>query len=164
MTIVVYIIGAALVLVGAVFIAMGVPVVRLEIGWSEVIGGSVAGSAGFVVLALGAILARLESLQRTILNQNLAAAMGSAFSKPEAWDEPVTPRPFAPHPLAPTSVTRPVAPVFEPEPVLLHDPEVEPEPPLAEATLHPEPAALPSEELHGREPALQAGAPALATI
>jgi hypothetical protein len=172
MTVVVYIIGALLVIAGGAFISMGVPIVRLEIGWSEIIGGAVAGSAGFVILAIGVVLTRLQGLQRILLGLNSAAVLRTALEEqPSAWAaEPDETPLFAPHPLAPV-VARQAAPE-RPAPFAAPDlhpaHEVEPEPSLVEAPLHVE--VQPFDHHEAPQPiehepaafALDEGAPALA--
>ncbi len=168
MTVLVYIIGAALVLAGAVFISMGVPIVRLEIGWSEVIGGSVAASAGFVVLAIGVLVTKFDELRRAILGLNMAAAMRETFAEPQPdWDEQPE-RVLTPHPLAPTLQAR--SPDFDPQPVVYaappEEPHVEPEPSLEAAPLHPEEPVIEAQPFRpgfdpSHEPEIIEGAPAL---
>lgn len=160
MTRVVYIIGALLVLAGATFIALGVPVVRLEIGWSEIIGGAVGGAGGFVVLALGTVLARLEAIHHTLLDQSAIPALrGSLEDRPVTPDREEmfvsAPPPSQPHPLAPTPERRALFDLPAP---------VRPEPALADAPLHEAAEESPFEKMPDLidSPELDEGAPALA--
>lgn len=57
-----YVLGFLLILIGGASIAIGSPDVRFEQGWTEVIAGSVAASAGCVVLVMGMLLSRLTAL------------------------------------------------------------------------------------------------------
>ncbi len=74
MTPVVYVVGLVLIAVGAFCVLSGAPVIRLEQGWTEVIAGSVVGSAGFVMVAIGACLSRLNVLIRTLDGLSIADA------------------------------------------------------------------------------------------
>ena len=171
MTVLVYILGALLVIAGAAFISMGLPYVQLEFGWSEVIGGSVAGSVGFVVIAIGAVLSRLESLQRAIVGLGMGSVLRGALADPVGeWQAPAdAPAPApAPTPVFEPVLETPADPLPEPMPI------VEPEPSLDEATLHPvhDVPAEPERPRHPifaldtrheePEPLLDEGAPALA--
>lgn len=59
----IFALGVALALGGAASIASGVPYIRMESGWTEVIAGTTALSAGIMTVALGAILSALRRLE-----------------------------------------------------------------------------------------------------
>lgn len=66
MTVLVFAVSAVLVLVGAVSVLWGAPIIQLERGWAEVIAGTVAVSGGAVAFGLGVVLLRLQSLHDAI--------------------------------------------------------------------------------------------------
>ena len=146
MTVLVYLIGVLLVIAGGAFIGHGVPIVRLEIGWTEIIGGAVAGSAGFVILAIGVVLTKLHGLERAFLGLNVATSLGGAFAEA---DEPSMAMASASHAL----------PVPAGEPVVLA------EPPLQDAPLHQTPVRPTMFDIPVEQPTahdLDIGAPSLA--
>ena len=159
MTYGVYALGAAMVAVGLVFISHGVPIVRMELGWTEIMGGSVAASAGCIVLVLGLCLQHLEAMRDAMERLTLplpAAPPQSGLLRPTFGGDHggTIHAAFRPvHPLAPAA--RPHG----------EDEEVRPEPALT-AALHPaEPAEAPPEaaaEPPAVEPVLPQSAPALA--
>ncbi len=59
----IFALGVALALGGAASIVSGVPYIRIEFGWTEVIAGTTALSAGIVTVALGAVLGALRRLE-----------------------------------------------------------------------------------------------------
>src|SRR5689334_2631777 len=59
--------GAVMIIVGLIYISSGVAIIRMELGWSEVVGGSVAASAGCVVIALGRLALQMEALRDAML-------------------------------------------------------------------------------------------------
>lgn len=67
MTVLVFAVSAALVLVGAIAVLWGAPIIQLERGWAEVIAGTVAVSGGAVTFGLGVVLLRLQSLGDALL-------------------------------------------------------------------------------------------------
>ncbi len=180
MTIGVYGLGGLMLLLGLIFVSTGVPIVRMEIGWTEVIGGAVAASAGCVVLVMGLFLSHLEaileSLDRVVTATSPDVTAPPPTLRPTLEDMPASetadPRPL--HPLAPAlrreANAPPVAEVVGP---VSTDPSlqgrsmpaaVRPEPALT-AALHPvttdlAPAA-PLVSANRNEPVLAEGAPAL---
>lgn len=73
MTRVTFVLSALLVLIGAACIATGLPEVQLERGWTAVISGSVAASAGCVTFVMGALLTRLDALRATVAGLSIPA-------------------------------------------------------------------------------------------
>ncbi len=71
---VIFALGVALALGGAASIVAGVPYIRIESGWTEVIAGTTALSAGIVTLGLGAVLNALRNLERRLVEGNSSAA------------------------------------------------------------------------------------------
>ena len=63
----IFALGVALALGGAASIVSGVPYIRIESGWTEVIAGTTALSAGIVTLGLGAVLSALRSLEMRLV-------------------------------------------------------------------------------------------------
>lgn len=61
--------GVLLMLVGAVSVISGAPIIQIERGWAEVIAGSVSVSGGAVTFALGVVLFRLQNWQSAALGQ-----------------------------------------------------------------------------------------------
>ena len=59
----IFALGAALALGGAASIVSGLPYIRMEFGWTEVIAGTTAVSAGIVTVALAAVLGALRRLE-----------------------------------------------------------------------------------------------------
>lgn len=163
MTYGVYVLGVVMLVVGLVFITHGVPIVRMELGWTEIMGGSVAASAGCIVLVLGLLLQHLEAMRDTMerLTLPLPAALPKTgllrvgFGREDGEPARVEARPI--HPLAPSPPRDRLAAdgddVVRPEPALtaaLHPAEPEPVPAM-------EPVAAPPEP----EPVLVQSAPAL---
>ncbi|MBV8564090.1 MAG: hypothetical protein JO273_01395 [Methylobacteriaceae bacterium] len=66
MTWFVFILGGALAAAGATAIGLGIDIIDVERGWTQVIAGTVALSGGIVTLALGCILARIGGLYRRL--------------------------------------------------------------------------------------------------
>ena len=161
--------GALLLVVGLVAIVSGVPIVRMEIGWTEIVGGSVAMSAGCVILAMGVLAGQLDAIRQSLAYAALEDAFAGADhpATAEIKDErataaaddvfadaePALPEPEQrrlSHPLAPQRW----APVASP---------VRAEPPLAAAPtldlVTPEPDVR--VEADDAAPTLDEGAPAL---
>ena len=63
----IYALGVALALAGAASIVSGGPYIRIESGWTEVIAGTTALSAGIMTLGLGAILSALRRLEAGVV-------------------------------------------------------------------------------------------------
>lgn len=107
--------------VGLLVIGYGIPLVRMEIGWTAVIGGAVVASAGCIVLVLGVFLVRLEQMQAT-LDRLLPVAIPDdlAYGAPAAADPFDQPSPAKPlHPLSPAArIQEPEDDTVQPEPFL----------------------------------------------
>ncbi len=159
MTYGVYALGASMVAVGLLFVGHGVPIVRMELGWTQIMSGSVAASAGCIVFVLGLLLHHLGALRDAMERLTLPLpAVPPQVGAPPAFaldGGPIIPE-FRPlHPLAPAAKRD--WPFAEEE-------EVRPEPALT-AALHPaEPSTeeehAPAEPPHP-EPVLVQSAPAL---
>lgn len=162
MTYAVYALGALMVVVGLLFIGQGVPIVRMELGWTQIMGGSVAASAGCIVIVLGLLLHHLDAMRDTMERLILplpavppqADARSSAFAL-ESAASVVELRPV--HPLAPAAKRDwPFA----------DDEKVRPEPTLT-AALHPAEPSVAVDEVYEPieaaepEPVLLQSAPAL---
>lgn len=131
MTYGVYALGASMLVVGLIFISRGVPIVRMELGWTEIMGGAVVASAGCIVLVMGVLLEHLEAMRDAMERlalplpaapPQLGVLRSSFVDKAEA---PVGIRPV--HPLAPASHR---------DRLVEDDETVRPEPALP-AALHP---------------------------
>ncbi|MBY0296761.1 MAG: hypothetical protein K2X71_12075, partial [Methylobacterium sp.] len=59
-----YALAVLMVVGGLASVVQGIPYVRLEIGWTMVIAGTVAVSGGSVLLGLAAVVARLHRMER----------------------------------------------------------------------------------------------------
>lgn len=152
-----------MVVVGLLFIGHGVPIVRMELGWTQIMGGSVAASAGCIVLVLGLLLHHLDALRGTMERLVLPAPPlpAQAGSQPVDFgfdSEAVFPERRPVHPLAPAGKRDWALP----------EEEVRPEPALT-AALHPAEPTIsedlgeviePDEPPHA-EPVLVQSAPAL---
>ncbi len=66
MSLAIYALGILLVLIGAVSIAAGIPIIYVEQGWTEIIAGTIALSAGCVIAVLGVVVTRLEGLRSSL--------------------------------------------------------------------------------------------------
>ena len=85
----IFALGVALALGGAASIVSGVPYIRIEFGWTEVIAGTTALSAGIVTVALGAVLSALRSLELRLVESRPAADVPDlAFSQAEPMSLP----------------------------------------------------------------------------
>ena len=80
----IFALGVALALGGAASIVSGVPYIRIETGWTEVIAGTTALSAGIVTLGLGAVLSALRSLEFRFVESRSQAAALPAYPLPAA--------------------------------------------------------------------------------
>lgn len=58
--------GVSMVAVGLLFIGNGIPIVRMELGWTQIMSGSVAASAGCIVVVLGLVLHHLHAMRDTM--------------------------------------------------------------------------------------------------
>ena len=67
MTGLVFGLSGLLVLIGAVSVISGAPIIQIERGWAEVIAGSVAVSGGVVAFALGVVLVRLKAMHKALV-------------------------------------------------------------------------------------------------
>lgn len=160
MTYAVYALGALMVAVGLLCIGHGVPIVRMELGWTQIMGGSVAASAGCIVLVLGLLLHHLDAMrdtmERLILPLPAVPPQADARSSAFALDSAAAVVELRPvHPLAPAAKR---------DWPFDDDDTVRPEPTLT-AALHPaEPSAdevYEPAELMEPEPVLVQSAPAL---
>ncbi len=129
-----YALSIALVLLGGASIAAGVPDIHFEQGWTEVIAGSVAGSAGCVVFVLAAILGRLDALRAAMEALPRAAetraAVDAALPEVAAVASPpedVDVLPRAGEDGVPDALETPILAPADPEPA----PEARPIPALA---------------------------------
>lgn len=161
MTYGVYALGALMVVVGLLFIGHGVSIVRMELGWTQIMGGSVAASAGCIVFVLGLVLQHLEAMRDTVERLvlplptvPLQASMPAPALAYESGAAVAELRPL--HPLAPAAKRDwpSLEEEVRPEPALtaaLHPVE-----PIADEFAAPEPIEPPQPE-----PVLVQSAPAL---
>lgn len=70
----IFALGVVLALSGATSIVSGVPYIRMEFGWTEVIAGTTAVSGGIITLALAAVLGALRRLEMRFA-ENTSSAM-----------------------------------------------------------------------------------------
>ena len=123
----IFALGVALALGGAASIVSGVPYIRIEFGWTEVIAGTTALSAGIVTVALGAVLSALRSLELRLVESRPAADVPDlAFSQAEPMS-------------LPTVATVLADDGFD---AALHEPDVTP-PTFVERDMTPVPASRP---------------------
>ncbi|WP_407519831.1 hypothetical protein [Methylobacterium oryzisoli] len=90
MVVALYALALLMVVGGLASVVQGIPYVRLEIGWTMVIAGTVAASGGSVLLGLAAVVARLQRMERLM-------GQGAALSAPTRSLPPLPPVP-APEP------------------------------------------------------------------
>ncbi len=116
-------IGAILALWGLWWGYTGYSVVEVERGWSALLSGATVFSAGAIILAIGALMARLDSLieavraQSPLGNTRAEAALSAPQAQPTQWvpqgseekDLPVAPPKFAPATVSVASTPLPVA-------------------------------------------------------
>ncbi|MGX7703626.1 hypothetical protein [Methylobacterium sp. Gmos1] len=108
---------ALLMLIGGLAaVVQGIPFVRLEVGWTMVIAGTVGASGGAVLLGITAAVARLGRIERALASRPAAERIVAADSAREtvappvraARSEPVLPP--IPFPAPPASEPRPAEP------------------------------------------------------
>lgn len=107
MTRLTYVLGVVLIGIGIASIAIGVPEIQLERGWTAVIAGSIVGSAGVIVFVMGAVLKHLEALRVAVVE--LSAPQQQSIEAPQLYEELVAPEQVFPDPVAqrPISTDRP---------------------------------------------------------
>lgn len=88
--------GALMIVVGGSCILSGYPIVEVERGWTLVISGTTALSAGVILLGLALVAARIENLSRL-----LGPSMRPLAQTPVEAPNPVAASPVAASPLAP---------------------------------------------------------------
>ncbi len=124
-----YALGVLLVLIGIASVAFGLPEVQLESGWTAVISGTVAASAGCVIFVLGALLGRLDALYAIVAGATVAApgrtaeaAVGQAPESSEPATAPLDDEDVSENARAPTEddgvELLPEPPLREPLPVV----------------------------------------------
>ncbi len=74
----IFALGVALALGGAASIVSGLPYIRMESGWTEVIAGTTALSAGIMTVALAAVLNALRRLEPRFVRDDLSASQDGA--------------------------------------------------------------------------------------
>ncbi len=81
---------ALLMLIGGLAaMVQGIPFVRLEVGWTMVIAGTVGASAGAVLLGITAAVARLGRIERALKEHAPAPRTGADLALPEIGGPPV---------------------------------------------------------------------------
>ena len=126
----IFALGVALALGGAASIVSGLPYIRMEFGWTEVIAGTTALSAGIITLGLGAVLSALRRLEtRWVESTSSATHVIPDFAVPTAEPMP-----------SPAVATAPVGDDFAD-----HDPDG-PAPSVVERDIAPMPAVRPLAE------------------
>ena len=88
--------GALLVVAGGYTAAQGWDIVQVERGWSQVIAGSGLLTGGFIILAIAALMARVDAVVRSIANaQGVARVNRSDFAAPGPVAPPLDDSPQA---------------------------------------------------------------------
>ena len=111
----IFALGVALALGGAASIVSGVPYIRMEFGWTEVIAGTTALSAGIVTVAIGAILSALRRVEKSFvadvaIRTDVVAADPVGDLSDFVGQEPDLPVPSASErDISPSPVTRTIA-------------------------------------------------------
>ncbi len=117
----IFALGVALALGGAASIVSGVPYIRMEFGWTEVLAGTTALSAGIMTVALGAVLGALRRIEARFVSDTAirTADPMSTFAVPTdqvsdvseyAGHEPEVPVPSAlERDIPPSPASRPLA-------------------------------------------------------
>ncbi|MBZ6413884.1 MULTISPECIES: hypothetical protein [Methylobacterium] len=97
---------ALLMLIGGLAaMVQGIPFIRLEVGWTMVIAGTVGASGGAVLLGLAAVVARLGRIERALRSDRAAAPLAAAPAFPEP---PAPVRPARSEPVMPPIPTMPL--------------------------------------------------------
>ena len=76
---------------GLAAMVQGIPFIRLEVGWTMVIAGTVGASGGAVLLGIAAVIARLARIERALLTARPAAPLAGAPAFPDPGTAPVRP-------------------------------------------------------------------------
>ncbi|KMO15473.1 hypothetical protein QR78_21110, partial [Methylobacterium indicum] len=76
---------------GLAAMVQGIPFIRLEVGWTMVIAGTVGASGGAVLLGIAAVVARLGRIERALLTARPAAPLAGAPAFPDPGTAPVRP-------------------------------------------------------------------------
>lgn len=79
--------GLLLVIAGAIAIQDGISIIQVERGWTGVISGTVALSAGVIVLGVAAVLAQLDRIAALLADAAFASAIADAAPRPSAAPE-----------------------------------------------------------------------------
>ena len=85
----IFALGVALALGGAASIVSGVPYTRMEFGWTEVIAGTTALSAGIMTMGLGAVLGALRRIEAGVA-ENRASTTQSIPDFERRTAEPIS--------------------------------------------------------------------------
>ncbi|MDN3625021.1 hypothetical protein [Methylobacterium isbiliense] len=97
MVVALYALALLMVLGGLASVVQGIPYVRLEIGWTMVIAGTVAASGGSVLLGLAAVVARLHRMER-LMGQGAAPRAARPVRNLPPLPAMPEPAPAAPEP------------------------------------------------------------------
>ncbi|RVU14674.1 hypothetical protein [Methylobacterium oryzihabitans] len=97
MVVALFVLALAMLLGGLASVVQGIPYVRLEVGWTMVIAGSVAASGGAVVLGLAALLGRLRRIELALRDAPRPAERRDPAPAPIRPEPPTLP-PAAPMP------------------------------------------------------------------
>lgn len=65
-----FVLGGLMMIAGATSIGLGIDVIQIERGWTQVIAGAIVFAGGAVVLGLAAVVARLEHLKLALAKSN----------------------------------------------------------------------------------------------
>ncbi len=152
MAMLLYIIGAIAVMVGAVTVAFGVPINEFSFGNTLIVSGSVVGTGGLIIIAIAVAVARLNRIaealgERALPHEAVPEARAAAMPFPPRT-RPVEPpsEPAIPEPVEPPGFPPPFEPHAEEAPApSLPNPEAAEEapPPLPASMPPPMPASMP---------------------
>ncbi|GJD48216.1 hypothetical protein OPKNFCMD_0932 [Methylobacterium crusticola] len=118
MIVALFVLALAMLLGGLAALLQGIPFVRLEIGWTMVIAGTVAASGGAVLLGLTAVVARLGRIERVLAAAGAGARGGRSEpalpglpAAPPRMPDPISASPAVPAHTLPETAALAVPPV-----------------------------------------------------
>ncbi len=130
--------GVVLVAAGGAFAVQGYGIVEVERGWAAVIAGATAMSAGFVVIAIGALIGAVDRLRRDTQATPRPIARAARRNEPPPAQTP--PAVEAPEMIIPRAAEAVIAPVAAPEPTAAPAVSEPPQEPPQIGAPAPEPA------------------------
>lgn len=109
------VVACVLVVVGLGSIAQGMPIVRLEAGWTMVIAGTVATTGGLVLAGVAVVVSGLRRVERALVRERFPPIAFPPTAMPPV-PAPVNPMPVVPMPPVPAQPSAPLPAVEPPAP------------------------------------------------